>query len=293
MSVNKQVDLDVVRELEEKAWKIRRDLVTFVYRIGKAGHLGGELSLVDMAVALYYRYMKYDPTNPKWEDRDRLILSKGHCAETLYTIYADLGMYTMDYLVDHFESLDTAVFSMHPNRKYIPAIEASTGSLGHGLSLAVGLALGARMSQAKWRVFCIVGDGELQEGSCWEALMAAGHYQLGNLVVIVDKNGLQMSGKTSETVTIDPLDDKMRAFGFDVIEIRDGNNMREVCEALDMLPEPEPVVRRRPICIISNTVKGAGVSFMENVVGWHAGQLNKEKWEEALKSIDENRKVRS
>ncbi|MEB3100558.1 transketolase [Ferviditalea candida] len=287
----KNIDMELVKKLEDKAVEIRKNLCTFIYRIGTAGHLGGELSLTDMAVALYYKYMNYDPKNPKWEERDRLILSKGHCAETLYTIYADLGMYTMDYLVDHFETLETAVFSMHPNRKYVDAIEASTGSLGHGLSLATGLALGARMSKANWRTFCIVGDGELQEGSNWEALMAAGHYKLGNLVVIVDKNDLQMSGTTSETISIDPLDDKMRAFGFDVIEIQ-GNDMVEVCAALDSLPPADPVTPKRPICIISNTTKGAGVSFMENVVAWHAGSLNKAKWEEALESIENNRRVR-
>lgn len=286
-----QVDMDLVRRLEDKAVDIRKNLCTFIYRIGTAGHLGGELSLVDMAVALYYHYMNYDPKNPKWEDRDRLILSKGHVSEVLYTIYSDMGMYTMDYMVDHFESLKTAVFSMHPNRKYIDAIEASTGSLGHGLPIATGLALGARMSKAKWRVFCIVGDGELQEGTNWEALMTAGHYKLGNLVLIVDKNGLQMSGPTHATNSIDPLDEKMKAFGWDVMEIQ-GNDLLEVCGALDSLPPADPVEPRRPICIISNTTKGAGVSYMENVMAWHAGSLNEAKWKEALESIENKRKVR-
>lgn len=285
------VDLETVRRLEDIAVEIRKKLCTFIYRIGSVGHLGGELSLVDMAVALYFQYMNYDPANPKWEERDRFVLSKGHCAETLYAIYAQMGMYTLDYLVDHFETLETAVFSMHPNRKYIPAIEASTGSLGHGMPLAVGMALGARMSKANWRTFCVVGDGELQEGTNWEAFMAAGQFKLGNLVAIIDKNGLQMSGPTSHTVSIDPIGDKMRAFGWDVIEIQ-GNDMLEVCGALQSLPPADPVTPKRPICIVSNTTKGAGVSFMENVVAWHAGSLNKEKWEEAIRSIDNSRKVR-
>lgn len=285
------VDLELVQKLEDKAVEIRKNLCTFIYRIGTAGHLGGELSIVDVAVALYYKYMNYDPKNPKWAERDRLILSKGHCAEALYTIYSDMGMYTMDYMVEHFESLDTAVFSMHPNRKYIDAIEASTGSLGHGMPLATGLALGARMSKANWRTFCIIGDGELQEGTNWEAFMAAGQFKLGNLVAIIDKNDLQMSGPTKDTVSVDPLGDKMRAFGWDVIEIL-GNDMYEVCSALESLPPADPVTPRRPICIISTTTKGAGVSFMENVVAWHAGSLNKAKWEEALESIESKRKVR-
>jgi len=285
------VDIELVRQLEDKAIDIRKDLCTYIYRIATAGHLGGELSMVDVAVALYYKYMNYDPSNPQMPDRDRLILSKGHCGETLYTIYSDLGMYTMDYMVEHFNTLATGRFSMHPNRKYIEAIEASTGSLGHGLPIATGLALGARMSGERWRTFCIIGDGELQEGTNWEAFMAAGQFQLGNLVAIVDKNDLQMSGTTSNTVKVDPLDEKIKAFGWDVIEIN-GNDMKEVCEALESLPESDPYIRRKPICIISNTTKGAGVAFMENVIGWHAGSLSKEKLEEAIESIENTRKVR-
>jgi transketolase len=285
------VDMELVKQLEDKAVEIRKMLCTFIYKIGTAGHLGGELSMIDMVVALYFKYMNYDPNNPKWEERDRFILSKGHCAEALYMVYSSMGMYTMDYMVEHFESLDTAVFSMHPNRKYIKAIEASTGSLGHGLPIATGLALGARMSKAKWRTFCMIGDGELQEGTNWEALMAAGQFKLGNLVAIIDKNDLQMSGRTKDTISVDPLGDKMRAFGWDVIEVQ-GNDMLEVCNALQSLPPVDPITPSRPICIISSTTKGAGVSFMENVVAWHAGSLNKEKWEEALISIENNRKVR-
>ncbi|MFC0475279.1 transketolase [Robertmurraya beringensis] len=289
--MNSTVNEWTIQELENKAIDIRKDLCTFIYRIGIAGHLGGELSMIDMAVALYYKYMNYDPKNPEMPERDRLILSKGHCAEALFTIYQDMGMYTMDYMVDHFETLETAKFSMHPNRKYVDAIEASTGSLGHGMPIATGLALGARMSNENWRTFCIIGDGELQEGTNWEAFMTAGHYQLGNLVAIIDKNDLQMSGPTNLTNSIDPLDEKMRAFGWEVIEVN-GNDMGEVCVALESLPPSDPHIRRKPICIISNTTKGKGVSFMENVVGWHAGVLNKEDLEKAIESIENTRKVR-
>ena len=139
-----------IQQLEEKSIKIRKDLINFIYRIGM-GHLGGELSMVELAVGLYYRYMNYDPKNPKWEDRDRFILSKGHCSETLYTIFADMGMYTQDYMVEHFETLETAKFGMHSNRKYVPAIEVSAGSLGHGLPIGVGMALGARRKGKNWR----------------------------------------------------------------------------------------------------------------------------------------------
>jgi transketolase len=286
-----KIDLETVKALEEKAFKIRCDLLNFIYRIGM-GHLGGELSIVEVAVALYYKYLKYDPKNPKWEDRDRLVLSKGHCSETLYTIFADLGMYTMDYMVEHFETLDTAVFGMHSNRKYVPAIEVSAGSLGHGLPISVGLALGARYQKKNWRTIAIVGDGELDEGTNWEALMAGAHYKLGNLTVIVDKNQLQMTGKTADVMNLDPLGDKARAFGWDVIEIEDGNDMLQVCQALEKLPAPDYAARRKPTFIISNTVKGKGVDFMEGNHKWHGGGIAKEQLEEALCCVRKNRRIR-
>jgi len=290
MSENR-IDMATVKMLEEKACKIRCDLLNFIYRIGM-GHLGGELSVVEVAVALYYKYLKYDPKNPKWEDRDRLVLSKGHCSETLYTIFADLGMYTIDYMVEHFETLDTAVFGMHSNRKYVPAIEVSAGSLGHGLPISVGLALGARYQKKNWRTIAIVGDGELDEGTNWEAFMAGGHHMLGNLIVIVDKNQLQMTGKTADVMNLDPLGDKVRAFGWDVIEIADGNDMLQVCEALEKLPAPDYAVRRKPTFIISNTVKGKGVSFMEGNHKWHGGGIAKEQLDEALACVLKNRRDR-
>jgi transketolase len=287
---NYNIDMDLVKKLEEKSFKIRTDLLNFIYRIGM-GHLGGELSMVEVAVALYYHYMNYDPKNPKWEERDRLVLSKGHCSETLYTIFSDLGMYTMNYMVEHFETLDTAKFGMHSNRKYVDAIEVSAGSLGHGLPIAVGLALGARMQKKDWRTFVITGDGELNEGTNWEAFMAAAHYKLGNLVAIIDKNGLQMTGFTSDVMNIDPLDEKLKAFGWEVAVI-DGNDMYSVCETLQNLPPADPFVRRKPIAIISNTTKGKGVEFMENVAKWHGGGIAKEQFDSALASIDKNRRVR-
>ena len=284
------LDLELVKRLEEKSYKIRKDLLNFIYRIGM-GHLGGELSFIEIAVALYYHYMNYDPKNPKWEERDRLVLSKGHCSETLYTIFADLGMYTMDYMVKHFESLDSAVFGMHSNRKYVDAIEVSAGSLGHGLPIAVGLALGARMQKKNWRTFVITGDGELNEGSNWEAFMAGAHHELGNLVAIVDKNRLQMTGPTRDMMNIDPLDEKLKAFGWDPVVI-DGNDMYSVCEALQNLPPSDPFVRRRPIAIIANTIKGKGVDFMENDSNWHGGGIAREQLEAALISIEKSRRVR-
>jgi len=269
-----------VKELEKKAFKIRRDLLNFIYRIGM-GHLGGELSCVDIAVALYYKYLNYDWSNPKWEERDRFILSKGHCSETFYTIYQDMGLYTMDYMVEHFETLDSYKFGMHSNRLKVDAIEVSAGSLGHGLPIGVGMALGARMQKKTWRTFVLTGDGELNEGSNWEAFMAAGHYKLGNLVAIIDKNGLQMAGFGKETMDLDPLDEKLKAFGWETYSI-DGNDMSVVCETLEKIPAKGSIEPGKPIAIVANTVKGKGVDFMENSPAWHGCPIGEEQLNEAL-----------
>ncbi|NLT38968.1 MAG: transketolase [Clostridiales bacterium] len=285
-----KIDINVVKELEETAYRIRKNLLTFIYRIGM-GHLGGELSMVEMAVALYYKYLNYDVLNPFMCDRDRFVLSKGHCSETLYTIFSDKGAYTLDYMVEHFETLETAQFGMHCNHKYCPQIEASTGSLGHGLPIALGMALAARKQKKYWRTYVMTGDGELDEGTNWEAIMAAGHFKLGNLTLIVDKNQLQMTGPTAEVMNIDPLDKKLEAFGWEVVSI-DGNDMYSCCAALEAQPPADPIVRRKPYAIISNTTKGQGVDFMAGNVKWHGGGIAKEQFDEALASLEKNRKVR-
>ncbi len=280
-----KLDDKLICELEEKCYKVRKDLLNFIYNIGM-GHLGGELSMMEVAVALYYRYLNYSVHEPFDPDRDRLILSKGHCSETLYTIFADLGAYTMDYMVEHFETLDTAKFGMHSNRKYCNQIEVSAGSLGHGLPIAVGYALGARKKKKTYRVFVMTGDGELNEGTNWEAIMSAGHFGLGNLVLIVDKNGLQMTGPTEDIMNIDPLDEKLKAFGWDVINIPDGNDIRQVCEAFEQLPPVDIEKKKRPVAVLANTVKGKGVNFMEGNHKWHGGGIAKEQLDEALASVD-------
>jgi transketolase len=284
------VDMKMVKDLEDKAYEVRFNLINFIYRIGM-GHLGGELSMVEMAVALYHKYLNFDVMNPKDPDRDRFVLSKGHCSETLYTVFSQLGAYTQDYMVEHFETLDTAKFGMHSNRKYCPQIEASCGSLGHGLPIAVGMALGARHQHKNWRTFVMTGDGELDEGTNWEAIMAGGHYELGNLVLIVDKNRLNMTGFTRDVMNLDPLDKKLEAFNWDVISI-DGNDMYSVCAALESLPPSSWEVRRKPIAIISNTTKGRDVDFMENNWKWHGGGISAEDRDKALASIKVRKDVR-
>ena len=282
--------LQTVAELENKCIDIRRNLLTFIHRIGM-GHLGGELSLVEVAVAMYYKYLNYDVMDPQMEGRDRFILSKGHCSETLFTIFSDLGAYTQDYMVEHFESLDTYEFGMHSNRKKCPQIEVSAGSLGHGLPIAVGYALGARYRKENYRVIVTIGDGEFDEGTNWEALMAGGHYKLNNLVCILDKNQLQMTGNTRDVMNIDPVDEKVRAFGWNVIEIEDGNDIAQVCAAFDKLPPLDCAKEAKPTFIISNTVKGKGVSFMEGNYKWHGGGIGDDDLKTALAELEKMRKA--
>lgn len=287
MSENKAI---TISELENKCADIRSDLLQFIYRIGM-GHLGGELSIVETTVALYYKYLNYDVLDPHKAGRDRFILSKGHCSETLYTIFSDLGAYTQDYMVEHFENLDGYKFGMHSNRKKCPQIEVSAGSLGHGLPIAVGYALGARYRKENYRVIVLIGDGEFDEGTNWEALMAGGHYQLNNLVCILDKNGLQMTGKTEHVMDLGDVAAKVSAFGWNVIEIDDGNDMAQVCAALDRLPERDCEKRAKPTFIIANTVKGKGVSFMENNHKWHGGGISEHDLKTALADVAKMRKA--
>ena len=282
--------LQTIAQLEDKCVDIRSNLLTFIHRIGM-GHLGGELSIVEVAVALYYKYLNFDVMDPHKEGRDRFILSKGHCSETLYTIFSDPAAYTQDYIVEHFESLDTYKFGMHSNRKKCPQIEVSAGSLGHGLPIAVGYALGARYRKENYRVIVMIGDGEFDEGTNWEALMAGGHYKLNNLVCILDKNQLQMTGNTRQIMNIDPVADKVKAFGWNVIEIEDGNDMAQVCAALDQLPELDYAKQAKPTFIISNTIKGKGVSFMEGNHKWHGGGIGDEDLKIALADVAKMRKA--
>jgi transketolase len=281
---------ETLKFLEEKCFKIRGDILNLVYRFGM-GHLGGELSMVEVAVALYYKYMNWDPKDVKNPDRDRFILSKAHCSETLYSIFADMGLYTQDYIVEHFECLDKSEFGQHSNRKYVPAIEVSAGSLGHGLPIAVGYALGARHQKKNYRVIVMVGDGELDEGTNWEAMQSGAHYELNNLVCIVDRNQLQMTGTTEEIMAQRDLAKKAEAFGWNPIVIEDGNDIAQVCAALEKLPERDYARRSKPTFIVSNTVKGKGVSFMEGNHKWHGGGLAKEQLDQALEDIKKNRKT--
>ena len=282
--------LQTVAQLEDKCVDIRSNLLNFIHRIGM-GHLGGELSIVEMAVALYYKYLNFDVLNPKQEGRDRFILSKGHCGHVLYNIFVDKGLYTKEELWSEYNQVGGR-FGMHPNFHYLKGIEASTGSLGHGLSLSVGYALSARMDKRDYWVVCMTGDGEMDEGSNWEALMTGAQYGLGNLVLIVDKNQFQIGGTTTEIKSLEPLDKRLESFGWDVINIENGNDMAQVLAALDKLPKPDSQTRRRPIAIISNTLKGIGmIPGVAGTAGSHIFMVPNEDMERAMfQSIEALRK---
>lgn len=246
--------------LQQKAAEIRIRLLQMIHH-AKGGHTGGSLSNTDILTVLYYHTMRHDPRNPKWQGRDRFIASKGHSVESLWCVLADLGYFPASEL-ETFSAFGTRLIG-HPNNK-VNGIEMNTGALGHGLAISVGMALAAKRSDEDYRVFCLMGDGEQAEGSIWEAAMSGAHYQLDNLIGIIDRNRLQISGSTEDVMGLEPLDKKWEAFGWHVISI-DGNDIASLMKTFDSLP----IVKDKPTLILANTVKGKGVSFTENVAGWH------------------------
>lgn len=244
----------------------------------KSGHPGGSLSCADILTYLYYEKMNIDVSNPKWEQRDRFVLSKGHAAPALYSVLAEKGFFPKEELKTLRKT--GGLLQGHPDSKHVPGVDVSTGSLGQGISNAVGMALGLKAQNNNARVYAVLGDGELQEGLVWEASMAAAHYKLDNLVAIVDFNGLQIDGKNEEVMGISPLDEKFRGFGFNVIEC-DGHDYEELDKAFKNAEE----TKGKPTVIIAKTVKGKGVSFMENQAGWHGQAPNKEQTEQAITEI--------
>ncbi|MGI6037204.1 MAG: transketolase [Limnochordia bacterium] len=266
-------DAKLIERLEEKAKVIRRSVVEMIGDT-RRGHLGGSLSIADIVAVLYYHTMRVKPGDPNWEGRDRFVLSKGHAALAQYAALADLGFIPEEEL---YKLKDLGSMTQgHPDMRKTPGIEAGTGSLGQGLSMAVGMALGLRLAGTDNRVYAILGDGELNEGQVWEAAMAAAHYEVDNLVAFVDCNGLQAQAPTAEQISTDPLADKWRAFGWHVMEI-DGHDIPQIVEALDRAAQ----VKKQPVMIVAKTVKGKGVSFAENVVGFHHGAMTTEQYEQA------------
>lgn len=261
---------------EQKAKEIRSSIIKLIYE-GNCGHTGGSLSETDIMVALYYDVMTYRVDEPDWPLRDRFVLSKGHSVECLYCILADIGFISKEEL-QTYGKFGTRLIG-HPNNK-INGIEVNSGALGHGLPVAVGMALSQKKDNLASRVFTLLGDGELAEGSNWEAAMAAANYKLDNLYVIIDRNRLQISGNTEDIMKLEPLADKWRSFGFEVKEI-DGHSFKEIIQAT------VPVNNLRPHVIIANTVKGKGVDFMENQAKWHHGVPTDEELVKAIECLKE------
>ncbi|MDR0309523.1 MAG: transketolase [Candidatus Methanoplasma sp.] len=270
-----------IGELERKANILRQDVIEATSEAG-SGHPGGSLSSADMMAALYFRAMNHDPTDPHWEDRDRFVLSKGHAAPILYAALAESGYFPKEELLN-LRKMGSGLQG-HPVRGKVPGVEMSTGSLGQGLSMACGIALAGKLDGKGHRIYCLLGDGELQSGQNWEAAMFARHYRLNNLIAIVDRNRLQITGNTESAMSLEPLPDKWKAFGWNVMII-DGHSMIQIVEALAKAKESET----NPTVIIMNTVKGKGVSFMENNCGFHGKACNANERGEALRELGCNK----
>lgn len=266
-----------IKFLKEKAKELRKDIVKMICK-AQSGHPGGSLSIIDILVALYYEEMNIDPTNPKKEDRDRFVLSKGHAAPALYAVLADKGYIAKD-------SINTlrqygSILQGHPDMKKVPGVEISTGSLGQGLSVANGMALAGRLQNLDYRVFIAMGDGELQEGQVWEAAMTTAHYKLDNVTAFVDFNNLQIDGNVSDVMDVASIEDKFKAFGWNVLSV-DGHNFEEILEAL----EKAKAHKGQATMIVANTVKGKGVDFMENACGWHGTAPTTADVEKAIEQL--------
>ncbi len=267
-----------IQSLKDRARQVRRDIITMTSKAG-SGHPGGSLSCTDVLVALYFDVMNVDPKDQKKADRDRFVLSKGHAAPALYATLCERGFFGREEM-ENFRQLHS-ILQGHPDVKKCPGVDASTGSLGQGISIAVGMALGAKHTGNPCHVYTVIGDGESQEGLVWEASMAAAHYHLDNLTVILDHNGLQIDGSNDQVMSLGDIKAKALAFGYDVIEVADGNDMEQVLAALKA-----PACPGKPRYLLMNTVKGKGVSFMENQAGWHGKAPSAEQAEQALKELE-------
>lgn len=267
----------VVEMVKEKARVIRRDIIEMLGQAG-SGHTGGSLSAADIMACLYFWELNLDPAHPQWEGRDRFVLSKGHAAPVLYASLAERGFFPREQL-NTLRKLGSPLQG-HPDRKKLAGVEASTGSLGQGISWAVGMGLAGKLDNATHRIYALLGDGELEEGMVWEAVMAAAHYKLDNLVIIVDNNGLQIDGPITRVLSPEPIADKFKAFGCEVIPVN-GHDPREIMEALNQARE----IKGKPTAIIARTVKGKGCSFMEDKAEWHGVAPNAEEVKQALAEL--------
>jgi transketolase len=269
---------EMIADLSQRAWQYRAQVLRMVYE-RKTGHIGGAFSVAEILTALYFHQLRIDPANPAWEDRDRLIFSKGHACAMLYTVLAHRGFFPVEEL-STFRTLNSRLQG-HPEPRKTPGIEVPAGPLGHGVAIGAGMALAARMAGSRRKVYAILGDGELDSGVIWEGVMTAAKFGLSNLTVIVDYNGVQQTGSTAQVMPTEPIGDKWAAFNWHVIEIH-GHNMAEVLDALDRADE----VHGRPVVIVARTTKGKGVSFMENSPYWHGSPPTTEQFSAALEELE-------
>lgn len=267
-----------IEQLEEIACQLRKDVLEMVYK-EQSGHIGGSLSMIETLVALYFCIMKYDPRNPKESNRDRFVLSKGHTAPGLYATLAKAGFFPRETLFNSFRGVNS-ILQGHPDMKKTPGVDMTGGSLGIGLSAASGMALGGKKQGKSFMVYCMMGDGEINEGQIWEAAASAAHFRLDNLIGFVDMNGLQNDGKTVDIKDMQNVPAKWEAFGWHVQEIN-GHNIAEIIEAIETAKRVSGI----PSVIIEHSVKGKGVSFMENVVEWHGDSPNEEQYHQAIKEL--------
>lgn len=274
-----ELDDTRIHSLEKMTLKVRRDVIEMIYA-GGSGHPGGSLSAAEILTALYFEIMNVHPQDPTWPERDRFVLSKGHAAPLLYAVLAEKGFFPQEWLTT-FQKNDT-LLQKHIDMRIVPGAEVSTGSLGQGLSVAIGMALAAKINQADWRVYVLIGDGESQEGQIWEAALSAAQFELDNLIVFLDWNQLQVDGRVEEINCLDPIEDKWRSFRWHVQKI-DGHNMEQILSATEKAQEHTG----SPDIIIAETVKGKGISFMEDRVEWHARALTEDEYQIALADLGE------
>ena len=269
--------MEEIEYLEKIAKEIRKGIIEEVYN-AQSGHPGGSLSIADILAVLYFKEMNINPQNPKDENRDRLVLSKGHCAPALYSALANREYFDKEELKT-LRKINSKLQG-HPDMKNIPGVDMTTGSLGQGLSVANGMAIAGKMDKKNYRVYCILGDGELEEGQVWEAAMASAKYKLDNLCVIVDNNNLQIDGTIDEVMSSKPIDKKFESFGFQIIKIN-GHDIDEIIKALEVARD----IKGKPTCIIAKTIKGKGVSFMENKTEWHGKAPSEEEYKIAMEEL--------
>lgn len=268
-----------MENLTALSYDLRKDIVEIICA-GKAGHIGGDMSVVDTLVALYFKQMNIGPDMMEDPNRDRFVMSKGHSVEALYAVLAQKGFFPLEQVLTEFSKFGSK-FIGHPNNK-LPGIEMNSGSLGHGLPVCVGMALAGKMNKQDYRVYTVMGDGELAEGSVWEGAMAAAHYKLDNLCAVVDRNRLQISGNTEDVMAHDDLHERFRSFGWNVIDVKDGNSIDELNAAFDAAK----TVKGKPTVLIANTVKGCGSEVMENKAAWHHHVPNEEEYAQIMKDLE-------